>query len=100
MKIFRNILINVGRYKYLLVIVLVAVWMAFFDRYSIITRIEDEATVNKLKQENLYYKQEIARVKNTYEELQKDPKQLEKFAREHYLMHKDGEDVFLVDKNY
>ena len=29
-------------------------------------------------------------------ELQSDPKLLEKFAREHYLMKKDNEDIFVI----
>ena len=52
--------------------------------------------VNKLEAEVNYFRSEIANNKRIELELESDPKLLEKFAREHYLMKKDGEEIFVL----
>jgi cell division protein FtsB len=49
-----------------------------------------------LKQERHFYLDEIKKDSTLRRALISDTAQIEKFAREHYLMKKDNEDVYLV----
>lgn len=51
--------------------------------------------LNKLETEKAYYMKEITKTSTELEELTKNPKTLEKFAREKYFMKKDNEEVFV-----
>jgi cell division protein FtsB len=81
-----------------LVTVAFLVWMVFFDRNDLLSQYQYREQVTKLKQERDFFKIQTTKVDNDLNELTSDPAQLEKFAREKYLMHKDNEDVFVVVK--
>ncbi|MEO5642140.1 MAG: septum formation initiator family protein [Bacteroidia bacterium] len=82
--------------KYVLTIVVMAVWLLFFDRNDVFTQYERHEEVKKLEAEHTYYKTEIANNKREGIELQSNLKLLEKFGREHYLMKKDNEEIYLL----
>ena len=90
-KIF-SILFN----KYLLTTVAFIVWMIFFDSNNLITRNKLQATLDSLNQVKHYYLQDIKQDSAMYQGLLRDSNQLERFAREKYLMKRDHEDLFLV----
>ena len=90
--------LNLFKNKYFLVTAAFAVWMIFFDRNDLFSQYEYHQQVSKLKQERDFYMKENERVNKDLQELSSDPKQLEKFAREHYLMKKDNEDVFVIQQ--
>lgn len=73
-----------------------AVWLLFFDKNDLFSQWARRAEVKKLENDVQYYHDEIDRNKKEMEELQSNPKLLEKFAREHYLMHRDNEDIFIL----
>jgi len=52
--------------------------------------------VEKLEKDVQFYKDEIRRNKEALEQLQSDTVLLEKFAREHYLMKKDNEEIYVI----
>ncbi|MES2108338.1 MAG: septum formation initiator family protein [Bacteroidota bacterium] len=91
-------LINLFRNKYFLVSAAFVVWMIFFDKNDLFSQYQYHTEVNKLKQERDFYQKETAKVTKDLEELTSNPQQLEKFAREKYLMKKDNEDVFVIVK--
>ncbi len=84
------------RNKYLLTIVGLAVWIAFFDKNDLKTQLELRDDVKKLEEERNYYASEINQITSDIKELNTNPKTLEKFAREKYLMKKDNEDIFVI----
>lgn len=84
------------RNKYLLTIVGLAVWIAFFDKNDLKTQLELRDDVKKLEEERNYYASEIKQITSDIKELNTNPKTLEKFAREKYLMKKDNEDIFVI----
>lgn len=84
------------RNKYLLVVLVLAVWLLFFDKNDLFSQFARKTEVKKLESDVQYYKDEIARNRKEMLELQSNPKLLEKFAREHYLMKKDNEDIFIL----
>jgi cell division protein FtsB len=92
MKIFLTIIKN----KYFITVVALVVWLSFFDKNDFSTQMELSKKVQKLESERDYYIKAIAETKQEITELQTDSTNLEKFARENYLMKKDNEDVFVI----
>jgi cell division protein FtsB len=82
--------------KYVLVVLGLGVWLLLFDRNDVFTQLERRKQVKKLEEERTYYQNEIERNKREIQELRSNPKQLEKFAREHYLMKRDDEEVYVI----
>lgn len=82
--------------KYLLTIIGLAAWIIFFDKNDIRTQLELRKSVAQLEEERNYYAQEIASITSDIKELTTNPKTLEKFAREKYLMKRDNEDIFVI----
>ncbi len=80
----------------MLTIVGVAVWLLFFDRNDVFSQYERHEEVKKIESEHNYYKTEIENNKREGVELQSNLKLLEKFGREHYLMKKDNEEIYLL----
>jgi cell division protein FtsB len=87
------------RNKYFIIAAVMIVWISFFDRYNLIRRFfRDGKEYRELVEERDYYAKKIEEVKKTKDELFSDQSKLEKFAREHYYMKKDNEDIFIVEK--
>ena len=91
-------LIDLFKNKFFLVTVAFVVWMTFFDKNDLLSQYQYQQQVRQLEQERDFYKTETDKVSKDLEELTSNPQQLEKFAREKYLMRKDNEDVFVVVK--
>ncbi len=82
--------------KYVLTVIAFIVWMTFFDRNDFISQYSYRTQLDKLQDDKEYYFAEIdVNQKNTYE-LKSNPQNLERFAREKYLMKKDNEEIFLI----
>jgi len=74
------------------------VWMIFFDKNDLFSQYQYHQQLSKLKQERDFYTRQTAQVSKDLDELNSNPAQLEKFAREKYLMKKDNEDIFVIVK--
>ena len=83
--------------KYLLASVFFVVWMLFFDQRDYFQQRDRQEELKKLEAKKQYYVQEIEKTKKEPQDLQNNPAALEKFAREHYLMKKDGEDLYIIE---
>lgn len=93
MKKITSILSN----KYLLAGLFFIVWMLFFDQRDYFQQKERMAELQKLEAKKKYYEEQIGKAKKELADLQNDPAALEKFARERYLMKRDGEDVYIIE---
>ncbi len=82
--------------KYFLTTVAFIVWLVFFDSNSLMERNKLQEKLDVLNLEKRFYLDEIKRDSTLTKQLLSDTAQLEKFARERYLMKKDKEDVYLV----
>jgi cell division protein FtsB len=82
--------------KFFLVTVAFVIWMIFFDKNDLFSQYEYHQQLDKLKQEQIFYKTETEKVNKDLGELTSDKTKLEKFAREKYLMKKDNEDIFVI----
>ena len=72
-------------------------WIVFFDSNNLIDRYFQYKQVHKLENEIKFYREKIKTDNAMLEELLSNPENLEKFAREQYLMKKENEDVFVIE---
>lgn len=84
------------RNKYVITFLALLVWLVFFDKNDIVSQINMSKKLNQLMEEKQYYLTEIEKTKSDMKELMTNPRNLEKFAREKYLMKKDNEDIFVI----
>ena len=73
--------------------------MTFFDRDDLLSQYRLTQKLKQLRTERNYYQEEIKKSKNDMNELHTNPANLEKFAREKYLMKKDNEEIFVIVKD-
>lgn len=83
--------------KFLLAAVFFIVWMLFIDQRDYFQQKERRDELHKLEQKKAYYQQEIDKTRKELGDLQNSPAALEKYARERYLMKKDGEDIYIFE---
>lgn len=72
------------------------VWLLFFDQHDLITQIELKQELNELETTKAYYEEEIEKTEQDLNELLTNDEQLERFAREKYLMKKPNEEIFVI----
>lgn len=84
------------RNYYFIAIITFLIWMLFFDANDFISQYQMRREVTDLQEKKQFYLEKIEEVKKERKELLSNPKLLEKFAREKYLMKKNAEDVFVV----
>ena len=82
--------------KYFITTVVFIVWLVFFDNNNILTNLRTRDKLNILKKEKKFYIDEVKKDSILVQKLLYDTLELEKYARERYLMKKDNEDVYLV----
>jgi len=82
--------------KYFLTTLAFIVWLVFFDSNNIVERLKVKDKLNDLKKEKKFYLDEIKHDSILTQKLLSDTIELEKFARERYLMKKDNEDIYLI----
>jgi cell division protein FtsB len=83
--------------RYFLVALGFAIWMLFFDQRDFFQQKERALELDKLEAAKKYYQDEISKTKKQLENLQNNPAAIEKFARERYLLKRDGEEVYLFE---
>jgi cell division protein DivIC len=84
--------------KYIITLIAFVVWMIFFDAKDILTQRERTSELRELQESKAYYTAEIAKERKALEELKSNPAAIEKFAREKYMMKRDNEDLFIIQK--
>ncbi len=82
--------------KFVLTILLFVIWISFFDQNSLIERKDAMQKKSQLEADKSFFLERIEEDKARMNELLSDDKNLEKFAREKYLMKKKNEDIFII----
>jgi len=82
--------------KYFIVTAVFLVYVLIFDTNNLATQIRLSRELKKLKAEKEFYLEEIKKDRAAVDVLMTDEHNLERFAREKYLMKRDDEDVYLV----
>lgn len=81
---------------YLIILTVFVVWMLFFDENSYLTHREFDKEIKDLKTWIQHHEKRISEDKKVIKKL-KDSLELERYAREKYLMKKENEDVFIIE---
>ena len=84
--------------KYTLTLIIFLGWLAFFDQNNLVDRVQNLNQLHQLEKDKIYYTNKIKQDSTRLEELKTDKANLEKFAREQYLMKKKNEDIFIIVK--
>jgi cell division protein FtsB len=71
-------------------------WMIFFDSNSFISHKRLSKTIDQLRKDQNYYKEQIKSDSITIQKLS-NKEGLEKYAREKYHMKKENEEIFLIE---
>lgn len=82
--------------RYIIILIAFSIWMLFFDENSYLVHREFNKEIKELETAIDFYKKKISEDKATIKSLQ-DSLQLERFAREKYLMKKENEDIYLIE---
>ena len=72
------------------------IWIVFFDQNNWIEQFKSMRNLGKMQDDIEYYTEKIKADSIKTHELFSDNENLEKFAREEYLMKRDNEDVFVI----
>ncbi|WP_422105200.1 FtsB family cell division protein [Winogradskyella sp.] len=88
MKSFKNI--------YLLVFIVFAVWMLFFDAHSLLFHRELNTDMEELEYQKAHYKSEMEKDNKAIKELSTE-EGIERAARENYYMKKPNEDIYIIE---
>lgn len=98
MKISKEKVLHALKNKFVLTSVIFIVWMLFFDQNNVIERLRAYTEYRQLLSDKDYYQKKIEDDTRKLDELRTNNENLEKFAREQYLMKKDNEDIFIVEE--
>ena len=84
------------RWRYRLLLGFFGLWMILFDSNNVFYRLEIHNEITELEEQEAYYTEEIKKARTERYHLFGDLRNLERFAREHYLMKKENEDLFII----
>ncbi|WP_317194445.1 septum formation initiator [Aureivirga sp. CE67] len=79
-----------------MILLIFVVWMLFFDENSYLSHVEYDKEIEKLEIEKAYYQKEIVKDRKIIESFENE-ENLERFARETYMMKRKNEDIFIIE---
>ena len=82
--------------KYAVVCVAGVLIVGFLDENSLWNHLKNRERIDELMEEKAHYNADFERDKTQIRELDRNPKAMEKIARERYLMKADDEDIFVL----
>lgn len=83
--------------KYVLSVLVFLMLIFFYDRNDIFVQLDRANKLETLHKSKDFYQHEIDKTNKELTSLEQSPAALEKYAREHFFMKKDNEEVFIVD---
>ncbi len=90
------VLEKIYKLRYFLLIGFFLVWMVFIDSNNLFYRLSIYNDIRELEKQKAYYTVQTAKLSKERSELFGNLRNLERFAREKYLMKKDQEDLFII----
>ncbi len=82
--------------KYSVVCLIGVLIVGFLDENSVMSHLKNRHRISELEEEIEKYNAEFKRDQAQIRELDKNPKAIEKIARERYYMKADDEDIFIL----
>ena len=87
---------SVFKNKYFIVGFLFIIWIVFLDENNLVLLNQQQSNLEKNQGIIDSLENEISEMEDKLERLNNDQKELEKFARENFLMKKDNEDIIII----
>ncbi len=84
--------------KYIIALVVFALLMIFFDSNNLIKRMRYNRKAEALRREIRDYERQREETLRQLEDLRIGTEELEKIAREQYLMKKDNEEIIIIEE--
>jgi cell division protein FtsB len=88
---------KVATNKYVLATLMFAIWMLFFDANSWLLQRELNAEIDELNKSIEYYTEQLETDRVELYELKSNPAAFEKYAREKFWMHREGEEIYVFE---
>ncbi len=88
-----------SRYKYLITIVVGVAVVGFIDENSYMKRIQYDLQIGQMKEEIRKYNIQNEQSTRALDELKRNPKAIQKIARERYFMKADDEDIYVLSSD-
>jgi cell division protein FtsB len=85
--------------KYSVVIVVGVLIVGFLDENSLWSHLKNRQRIQELTEEKNRYNADFQRDQAKIRDLDRNPKSMEKIARERYFMKADDEDIFVLSEN-
>ena len=84
--------------RYFVTGLIFVIWISFFDSYNFIFhyKLKDKKEEFQKELDRLNYE---IKINNDFIQQLQNPEFAEKYAREKFLMKKDGEDIFIIEDN-
>lgn len=82
--------------KYILIVIVFAVWMFFFDANSYLIHNELDTEIESLEDNAEFYESEIEKDREFMDKIE-DDEEMERFAREKYYFKKENEDIYIIE---
>jgi cell division protein FtsB len=86
--------------RYFVTCLAFVLWMLFFDQRNFFLQRDRAAELEKLEQAKGYYEKEISTIQEQLNNLQSNPGAVEQYARERYLLRREGEEVYLFEDTF
>ena len=84
--------------RYFILTVAFAVWMIFFDQNSFFVHRELDKQIKLLEVDEQYYQEHLDTESEKLNQLNSNPAEIERIAREKHFLRKDDEDIFIIQQ--
>ncbi|MDH1883367.1 FtsB family cell division protein [Empedobacter falsenii] len=84
--------------RYFVLTVAFAVWMIFFDQNSFFVHRELDKQIKLLEVDEQYYQEHLDTESEKLNQLNSNPAEIERIAREKHFLKKDDEDIFIIQQ--
>ena len=74
------------------------VWMTFFDQNDWMTQKDTKKQLQDVKDNIKFLTAKTEGMEEDLKQLKNDPERLERYAREHYRMKRDNEDLYIIER--
>ncbi len=92
----KTIIQFISHYKYLIVVAIGLLLVGVVDEYSVVRMLKYNGQINQLEGEIEKYNKLDKAASDQLQELRRNPKAIEKIARERYFMKADDEDIYVI----
>ena len=83
--------------KYMLTGLGFVIWMIFLDANNYFIHAELDQQIENLENDIEFYEETLAEERDLLHQLETNPEAFERYARENFGMHKEGETITIID---